>query len=97
MKPFKIKEVQDKLKAKEEVHSGTGFLSSLGYRVDGAVQATYKCPFKAQEIICYDKPLPLFKTLEEELDESYEVKKVRKHASIGTDSRTILIKTNERD
>jgi len=48
-------------------------------------------------MICYDKPLPLFKTVEDELDESYEVKKVRKHASIGTDSKTILIKKNERD
>lgn len=89
--------VKDKIKVKKEINSGTGFLSSLGYKVEGAVQATYKCPFKAQEMICFEKPLPLLKRTEEESDESFEIKKVRKHASIGTDSRHILIKKNERD
>jgi hypothetical protein len=100
VRPFKVtKFVKERVKVAEDVNSGQGFLANLGYRVDGAVKATYKSPFLSQEQVCFDKPLSMVKNVEEmkKEDEDQKIKKVRKYTSICTSSRVIKPKTDERD
>jgi len=47
VKPFTLNQVEINKPKNEAGNSGVGFLAALGYKVDGAVRATYKSPLKA--------------------------------------------------
>jgi len=93
VKPFKAKKKVNK----NQNNTGAGFMTSLGYSGSNGFKANYKCPNLAREILIFSKPLSVAREVEDMQREDEEIKRVRKHCSVGCCSRGYRPMKDDRD